>query len=74
MSSQITIRLPDDVLAFIDDQTSNRTTYVLEALERERRRRLAEADILALANTSAEAHVEAEAITSGTRQAFPDID
>ncbi|WP_024802171.1 hypothetical protein [Nocardia sp. BMG51109] len=72
--SQITIRVPDDVLAFIDGQSSNRTAYVLEALEHERRRRLAEADILAMANAGADAHAEAEAITTGTRQAFPDID
>ena len=74
--SQITIRVPDDVLAFIDGQTPNRTAYVLEALEHERRRRLAEADIVALANANANAgaHAEAEAITTGTRQAFPDID
>jgi len=62
------------VLAFIDGQTPNRTAYVLEALGHERRRRLAEADILALANAGADAHAEAEAITTGTRQAFPDID
>lgn len=72
--SQITIRVPDDALAFIDGQTSNRTAYVLEALEHERRRRLAEADILALAKAGTEAHAEAEAITAGTRQAFPGID
>jgi hypothetical protein len=72
--SQITIRVPDDVLAFIDGQTRNRTAYVLEALEHERRRRLAEADILALVNAGADAHAEADAITIGTRQAFPDID
>ncbi|MGN2634806.1 antitoxin [Nocardia takedensis] len=72
--SQITIRVPDEVLAFIDGQTSNRTAYVLEALERERRHRLAEADILALAQASDEAHAEIEEITTGTRQAFPDID
>jgi len=72
--SQITVRVPDDVLAFIDGQTANRTAYVLEALERERRRRLAEADILALDNAGGDAHAEAEAITTGTRQMFPDID
>lgn len=74
MSGQITVRVPDEALAFIDAHSTNRTAYVLEALEHERRRRLAEADILALANASAEAHAEAEAITIGTRQAFPDLD
>jgi hypothetical protein len=72
--SQITVRVPDEVLAFIDSQTPNRTAYVLEALEHERRRRLAEADILALTNASTDANAEAEAITTGTRQAFPHVD
>lgn len=72
--SQITVRVPDEMLTFIDGQTTNRSSYVLEALEHERRRRLAEADILALVNVNTEADAEAEAITAGVRQAFSAVD
>ncbi len=49
MSTQIAIRLPDDVVAFIDDlvsggEASSRAQVVARALERERRRRGAERD------------------------------
>ena len=69
--SLITIHVPDEVLVFIDGHTSDRTAYVLEALERERRRRLAEADISALADAGDDAKAEVEAIATGTRRAFP---
>lgn len=53
MSHQIAIRIPDDLLAFIDDlvdrgSTSSRASFAREAMERERRRVLAEADIAIL--------------------------
>lgn len=58
MSTQIAIRLPDDLVAFVDDLISHgdatsRADVVSRALERERRRKVAERDvvILALAGT-----------------------
>jgi Arc/MetJ-type ribon-helix-helix transcriptional regulator len=49
MSSQITVRLPDDLVAFMDDQIRHgsaisRAELVARALEVERRRLLALAD------------------------------
>ncbi|MEV5838189.1 antitoxin [Nocardia sp. NPDC052112] len=49
MTVQVAVRIPDDMAAFIDAHTTNRTAYILAALERERRRILAESDIRALA-------------------------
>jgi Arc/MetJ-type ribon-helix-helix transcriptional regulator len=58
MSTQIAVRLPDDLVAFVDDLVSrgdaaSRAAVVSRALERERRRRVAERDaaILAIAGT-----------------------
>lgn len=59
VSTQIAVRLPDEIVAFIDDEVRgqharSRAAVVLRALERERRRRLAERDAEILAtNTSA---------------------
>jgi Arc/MetJ-type ribon-helix-helix transcriptional regulator len=57
MSKQIAVRLPDDLVAFIDGlvksgEATSRAAAVTRALERERRRRIAERDaaILAQAN------------------------
>lgn len=49
MSTQITVRLPDDLVAFVDDLVSrdvapSRAAVVSRALERERRRKIAERD------------------------------
>jgi Arc/MetJ-type ribon-helix-helix transcriptional regulator len=49
MSTQIAVRLPDDLVAFVDDLVSHgdatsRAAVVSRALERERRRRVAERD------------------------------
>ncbi|MGH3556510.1 YlcI/YnfO family protein, partial [Mycobacterium sp.] len=46
MSTQIAVRLPDEIVAFIDDEVRgqharSRAAVVVRALERERRRRLA---------------------------------
>lgn len=58
MSTQITVRLPDDVVAYLDDEVSSdrassRAALVLRALERERRRQVAgrDAEILAQASS-----------------------
>jgi Arc/MetJ-type ribon-helix-helix transcriptional regulator len=49
MSIQIAVRLPDDIVAFVDEQVSSgsatsRAMVVVRALERERRREVAERD------------------------------
>lgn len=53
-STQIAVRLPDEVISFIDDEVRShharsRAAAVLRALKRERRRRLAESDAEILA-------------------------
>jgi len=57
MTTQIAVRLPDDLVAFVDEivasgEASSRASFVAKALERERRRRAAERDILILATGS----------------------
>ncbi|MBS9534336.1 antitoxin [Mycobacterium sp. M1] len=58
MSTQIAVRLPDDIVGFIDKEVRgqnarNRAAVVVRALERERRRRLAERDAEILAADTA---------------------
>jgi Arc/MetJ-type ribon-helix-helix transcriptional regulator len=64
VSTQIAVRLPDEIVAFVDDEVRgqharSRAAVVVRALERERRRRLAErdAEILA-AGTAAPSDVD----------------
>ena len=50
MSTQIALRLPDDIVAFIDDQvrsgrTKSRAEFVVRFVERERRRERAARDV-----------------------------
>ncbi|NLE78909.1 MAG: antitoxin [Rhodococcus sp.] len=59
MSTQIAVRLPDEIVDFIDeevghDRARSRAAVVLRALERERRRLLAERDAAILATTASE--------------------
>lgn len=54
MSKQIAVRLPDELVDFVDDlvrsgQGKSRAAVVVRALERERRRAVAERDALILA-------------------------
>ena len=54
MSQQVTLRLPEELVAFIDAQVhdgraSSRAAVVAAAVERERRRDLAERDAVILA-------------------------
>jgi Arc/MetJ-type ribon-helix-helix transcriptional regulator len=56
MSTQIAVRLSDDLVAFVDDLVSHgdatsRAAVVSRALERERRRKVAERDAAILART-----------------------
>jgi Arc/MetJ-type ribon-helix-helix transcriptional regulator len=56
MSKQIAVRLPDDLVDFVDEAvasgtTRSRASMVAQALERERRRAAAERDAEILART-----------------------
>jgi Arc/MetJ-type ribon-helix-helix transcriptional regulator len=56
MSRQLTVRLPDDLVEFIDERVerghaSGRAAVVAAALERERRRQVAERDAAILAKS-----------------------
>lgn len=59
MSKQIAIRLPDDLVAFVDHavaagEARSRAAVVTRALERERRRVIAERDAEILARTGSD--------------------
>lgn len=56
MSKQIAVRLPEDLVAFLDDlvaqgQALSRAAAVSQAVERQRRREIAERDAAILART-----------------------
>ena len=59
MSKQIAVRLPDELVDFVDclvaeGEASSRATVVTRALERERRRRVAARDAAILARAGAD--------------------
>lgn len=59
MSTQIAVRLPDEIVAFLDSEVrehraTSRASLVLRALERERRRQAAARDAEILAHTTAD--------------------
>lgn len=63
MSTQIAVRLPDDLVAFVDElvsrgEGSSRAAVVTRALERERRRKIAERDADILAKDAADADLD----------------
>ncbi|MGB9375326.1 MAG: YlcI/YnfO family protein [Jiangellales bacterium] len=63
MTTQIAIRLPDDLVEFLDDLVKNggaasRAAAVARALERERRRQTAERDAAILARSGADADMD----------------
>lgn len=63
MSIQIAVRLPDDMVAFIDElvsrgEGSSRAAVVSRALERERRRSIAERDAAILAGEASDADMD----------------
>jgi Arc/MetJ-type ribon-helix-helix transcriptional regulator len=64
MSIQIAVRLPDELVAFIDREVSanrapSRAAVVLRALEREQRRRIAARDAAILAATEPDQDLDA---------------
>jgi Arc/MetJ-type ribon-helix-helix transcriptional regulator len=63
MSTQIAIRLPDELVEFLDDlvksgRATSRAAAVARALERERRRQTAERDAAILARSGADADMD----------------
>jgi len=78
MSTQIAVRLPEEIVAFIDDEVRgqharSRAAVVVRALERERRRRLAERDAEILA-ASASTPSDLDALVSYSAHTVLDID
>jgi Arc/MetJ-type ribon-helix-helix transcriptional regulator len=66
MSTQIAVRLPDDLVAFVDELVSHgdatsRAAVVSRALERERRRRVGERDAAILASAGADTDLDSRA-------------
>lgn len=64
MSIQIAVRLPDELVAFVDERVGaglepSRAAVVTRALERERRRALAERDAQILARSGPDPDLEA---------------
>ncbi|MDQ6772713.1 MAG: ribbon-helix-helix domain-containing protein [Candidatus Dormibacteraeota bacterium] len=64
MSKQIAVRLPDDLVAFIDGlvrdgQATSRAAAVTRAVERERRRKIAARDAEILAQSGADPDLDA---------------
>lgn len=64
MSKQIAVRLPDDLVAFVDDlvgdgEAPSRAFVVTRALERERRRTVAARDAAILAKADADDDMDA---------------
>ncbi|ORA77868.1 MULTISPECIES: YlcI/YnfO family protein [Mycobacteriaceae] len=78
MSTQIVVRLPDEIVAFIDDEVRgqharSRAAAVVRALERERRHRLAERDAEILA-AGMSAPNDVDALAGHSARTFLDID
>jgi Arc/MetJ-type ribon-helix-helix transcriptional regulator len=78
MSTQIAVRLPDDMVAFIDQlvshgEASRRAQVVARALERERRRRGAERDAVIYAAERDDADMDAFAAYT-SRTELDDLD
>lgn len=80
MTHQIAVRLPDDLVKFIDDAVSNgsvpsRAALVVRALERERRRAVAENDARILARRRASEADDLDSLaTHASGLPNPDLD
>ena len=78
MSKQIAVRLPDDIVDFIDQlvddgQASSRAVVVARALDRERRRAVAARDAAILARTSTDPDLDSLAAYAA-RTPLDDLD
>lgn len=63
MSTQIAVRLPDDLVAFVDDlvrhgDAPSRAAVVSRALERERRRKVGQRDAVILAGVGTDTDLD----------------
>lgn len=77
MSKQIAVRLPDDLVAFVDEVVESgsersRAAVVARALERERRRIIAARDAEILARTGPDPELEGLAEYAANRPVAPD--
>ncbi|MDO5676449.1 MAG: YlcI/YnfO family protein [Propionibacteriaceae bacterium] len=77
MSTQIAVRLPDDMVAFLDSAVASgaarsRADLVARALEREMRRQAAEADVAILRTKGSDDDLDALTTWSATRAALED--
>ena len=71
MTTQIAVRLPDELVAFVDDLVSHgdaasRAAVVSRALERERRRKIAERDAAILASADPDTDLDSLAEFTAT--------
>ena len=78
MSTQIAVRLSDDMVAFIDEQVrrgeqTSRAAVVARALERERRRKIAERDADILAGAAADPDLD-QLAEFAAATSMPDLD
>lgn len=78
MSTQIAVRLPDDLVAFVDDlvrhgDAASRAAVVSRALERERRRKVAERDAAILASAGTDTDLDGLA-TYAAATSMDDLD
>lgn len=78
MSKQIAVRLPDDIVEFIDQlvehgQASSRAAVVARAVDRERRREIAARDAAILAQAHGDPDFESHA-QYAARTRFDDLD
>ncbi|OHU90247.1 antitoxin [Mycobacterium talmoniae] len=77
MTTQIAVRLPDEIVAFVDREVSenraaSRAAVVLRALQREQRRQIAARDAAILAAT--EPDHDLDALAAHTAKQAADID
>ena len=78
MSRQIAVRLPDDLVEFIDQlvesgQATSRAAVVARAVDRERRREIAERDVAILTNAGPDSDFDQLAKFVATTP-LPDLD
>ncbi len=78
MSRQIAVRLPEPLVAYIDDlvrsgRATSRAAVVIRALEQERRREIAERDVAILTGAPTDADLD-ELAAYGSRVRMDDLD
>lgn len=78
MKKQITVRLPEDLVEFLDkvaeDDGGSRAAVITRALSRERRRAAAERDVEILANLGGHPHPDLEGLHAYVAEHLPELD